>query len=190
MLIFAAIVVLACMSITFKSNNTPVAKEDENVKLLEVGHIARQKLDTTIKRIPAIVGIQIVTINFKKNIRVETYINIDVPTVKDLYNKYNANKLFETPLFTADKKNNQRVLHLINGEFMCVPYKDSTAYKYVPQLDQVFITDVCAIGIPPYGGDASGILTFYLKSPQSDDDKKTLFLIARDISTIVADDNK
>ncbi len=179
---FLMTVVLASMNFSWFSK-TPVLKEDENVKLLVVSRSAAKKMADANKKYDVIVGIQVVTLNFHKNIRIETYMDIDNGVIQDAYNTYVNNKLYETPIFTTDKVNNNRILHIINGEFICVPYKESTAYKYAPALDQAFITDVCAVGIPPYNNDVSGILTFYLKNPPTADEKATIFLFARDIST-------
>ena len=105
-----------------------------------------------------------------------------------MYNKYLNSKIVDVPLFTEDKKDNNRLLRLINGEFICMPYKDSTAYKYVPEGEQL-ISTVCGIGIPPSYGEFSGILTIYLKDVPNSDLTEQLFLLSREISLRIYDDN-
>lgn len=165
-------------------------KPDPNdTPLLKINSTIRDEIDDDVKRSASIVGIQIVTINFEKNIRLETYVSIDSAAVQKIYNNYLNNKVVETVLFDEDKANNTRVLRLINGEFICMPYKESLAYRYAPE-GIAFVSTVCAIGIPPSYGEFSGIFIIYLKDKPDRDMTEKLFLLAREISVKIYDDNK
>lgn len=165
-------------------------KPDPNdTPLLKINSTIRDEIDDDVKRSASIVGIQIVTINFEKNIRLETYVSIDSAAVQKIYNDYLNNKVVETVLFDEDKANNTRVLRLINGEFICMPYKESLAYRYAPE-GIAFVSTVCAIGIPPSYGEFSGIFIIYLKDKPDRDMTEKLFLLAREISVKIYDDNK
>lgn len=147
-------------------------------------------IDRTVNKDKNIVGIQIVTINFQMNTRTETYMSIDNSAVQEIYNRFINNKVIETPIFSTNKDDNSRILKLITGEFVCVPYEKSTAYRFAPEA-KVFITTVCAIGIPPeHYGEFSGIVTIYLRETLSKEREEQLFLFARDLSVKLADENK
>jgi hypothetical protein len=159
------------------------------VPVLYISPRIKTEVTTIVDKSSPIVAIQIVSINFQKNIRLETFAAIDNATIQALYNKYVNNKVVETPFFDNDKNNNNRILRLIGGEFVCLPYKESTAYKFAPDGARI-ISDVCAIGIPPIYGEFSGILTIYLQEHPSKDFQEQLHWMARDIALRIYEDNK
>lgn len=159
------------------------------VPILYISEPIKSEIITIVTKVDKILAVQIVTINFQKNIRIETFISIDNKTLQEIYTRFTNNKVIETPFFDSDRVNNNRILRLIGGEFVCVPYKDSTAYKYAPDAGMI-ITDVCAVGIPPIYGEFSGILTIYLKEKPNKDFEEQLQRMARDISIKIYEDNK
>jgi hypothetical protein len=78
---------------------------------------------------------------------------------------------------------------LIGGEFVCVPFKDSTAFQYAPDAGML-ISNVCAIGIPPIYGEFSGIFTIYLGEKPSKDFEEQLHWMARNFALRIYEDNK
>lgn len=160
-----------------------------SVPVLYVSTRVKSEITTIVTKIDPILAIQIVTINFQKNIRIETFIFTDNVFLRNLYNRYINNKIIETPFFNENKINNGRILRLIGGEFVCIPYKDSTAYQYAPAGEKL-ITEVCAIGIPPIYGEFSGILTIYLSKTPDKDLREQLHWMARDIALKIYEDNK
>lgn len=176
----------------FRATVFSLASEKNIATPIPVLHISdkiKSEITTIVTKSTPIVGIQIVTINFQKNIRLETYTSIDNATVQAIYNKFTNNKVVETPFFDNNKNNNSRILRLIGGEFVCVPFKESTAYQYAPDAGMI-ITNVCAIGIPPIYGEFSGILTIYLKEKPSKDFEEQLHWMARDFALRIYEDNK
>lgn len=156
---------------------------------LSVAPSIRNEIDLSVRKNDDIVGIQVVTINFQKNIRLETYMSIDDPILQSIYDKFVATSVIDTPLFDETELNNQRVLRLINGEFVCVPFEQTPAFKYGPAAKQ-YVKNVCAIGIPPYNlAEFSGILTIYLNKDIKDLNKEELFFFARNLSLSIAYDN-
>ena len=190
--IFLAVIIgvfLTFISIYYFSIAAPTLPEDNSVKLLTITDSIKKQISSIVKKSPDIVAVQVITLNFHKNIRVETYMNISNPIVQEAYDLYLKRKILEVPLFTVDKEKNNRIFSIINGEFTCTPYKESMAYKYAPQLDQVAITDVCSIGIPPYNNNISGLISVYLKYHPSVDEKQNIFLSMRDISNRIYRDS-
>lgn len=157
--------------------------------VMSVSPSIKNEIDDIVRKSVLINGIKIITINFQRNIRTDSYASFDNPVIQEVYNKGITSKVYETPLFSENKLSNKRLLRLISGEFICVPYKETLGYTSAPYLDGI-ITDVCATAIPPYQGDFSGILSIYLSAHPTKDDTERLFLLSRDISIKIYEENK
>jgi hypothetical protein len=181
LMIILLVVVLVKISIT------QVGPVDRPI-VLEITTSVGNYIDSIVRKNQIIEAIQVVTINFQSNVQLDTSMNINTIMLQDIYNSFTNNKVIDTPVFTEEKANNQRILKLINGDFLCIPFKESSIYKYAPQAEQ-FVKHVCAIGIPPTSSGFSGILVLYLKSTPSDDEKSKLFFFARELSAIITEDN-
>ena len=70
---------------------------------------------------------------------------------------------------------------LINGEFICDPFKDTIAYRFAPSADSIVAT-VCANGIPPIYGKFTGILSVYLKRVPTQEEIDRIRTLSRDLS--------
>lgn len=187
-LISAGLVISIWFLISINITKNPLIIISGQEKLV-IPQITKTQIDETVHKIDYIVGIQIVTVDLARNARLETYMSIDDPFLQDAYNTFVNNKVVETPAFTTEKRNNERLLRLISGEYICIPYNETTAYKYAPHLTNK-ITSVCAIGIPPNKyGEFSGILTIYIFGNIDDKEKERLFYFARTISSQVAENN-
>jgi hypothetical protein len=67
------------------------------------------------------------------------------------------------PLFSSSKENNRQVVKMINGEFFCTPYLETTLAKSQPGLLKE-TTTACRASLPPYYGFFSGFVTVFLKN--------------------------
>jgi hypothetical protein len=169
---------------SFLWNSSPATK----IPLLHVSSDLKGDIQNLVDKNDKIVAMQIMTINFQKNIKVDTYSSIDNPRLESIYNKVNNNRVIEIPLFDDSKKNNDRILRLINGEFVCIPYTDHAAYKYAPEGAN-YIGYVCSIGIPPSYGNFSGILSIYLREAPNKEDSEQYFLLSRAIALKIYNDS-
>jgi len=150
----------------------------------------KRQIDRAVDRQPNVLAMQVVTVHFQRNIRVETYMKISNPVLQEMYNLYLNNKVVDVPLFNTDPDNNKRMLRLINGEFVCMPFMNTISGKTVPAAGKL-ISTVCAIGIPPQlHGEFTGILTIYLEKRPDPVEEQILFLFARDTSVKIYDANK
>lgn len=156
--------------------------------ILHVSLHVKNYIARAIDRNSNLLAVQILSVDFQRNILIETYADISNPILREFYNTFINNMVLETPIFTEDNVNNARIIELINGDFSCILYKDSTAYKYAPQADRI-TKSVCAIGIPPNGLGFSGMLLLYLKTQPTKDEKEQLFFFSRELSRIITDDN-
>ena len=161
----------------------------DTIKTLSISPDVKRSIEDFNQRLDFVVGVQIVTLNFTRNIRVYTYANIDSLLIQEAFDSYILRRITDTPIFDSDKSNNDRMIKILSGEFICVPYNMSTAYKYVPELNS-YIGNVCAISIPPYNNEITGIITVYLRTIPTEEEKKTIFLFLRDQSFKIFEDSK
>jgi hypothetical protein len=190
MVLGIAVVLAIIVSVWLVNRNidTPISISKDN-HFLKVSSGIKNEIDTVVKKSPILVGIQVISINFQQNIRDDVYTSFDNGRALRIYEEYLANKAFNVPLFSDNKLTNRRLLRLISGEFVCTPFKETVVYYQAPKLaDQ--ITDVCSMAIPPYHGDFSGIFNVYLTSHPTKDDEELLFLLSRDFSFKIYEENK
>ena len=128
-----------------------------------------------------VAGIQVVSVNFKKNSRAQTYFFGNDAVLKKDIDTYMANKIADNPMFTDSESNNQRVVNLINGDFVCYDFKDTPGAKLYPDAAKD-VTTVCSISIPPYYGRFSGYLNMYLLRKPNLDDLILIKQLERDIA--------
>lgn len=172
------------------NKTAPRQHSSDSVVLLNVPDSLKTEINGVVYRNDNVIGIQIITVHFQRNIQLDTYISIDDSSVREIYTRFLYNKVIETPFFNSDLESNQRLIRLINGDFFCIPYTDSTAGKLAPAAGE-FIKTVCAIGIPPQRyGEFTGMLVIYLKDPPDSSEIDSLFLFARDLSAKIYDANK
>lgn len=120
-------------------------------------------IDAIVRKSDLVVAIQVTLVDFQRNTRTVTYTSIDDPGLRGVYAEFEKSRVpVEVPLFTADIINNKRVVDLVNGEFICNPYKETIAATLVPESTKYIVT-LCANSVPPYYGRFSGILGVYLK---------------------------
>lgn len=163
---------------------------DKNNNLLIISDSLKILIEDVVRRDSYIVGAQIVTIDFKHNRKIETYAIIDSTALNAIYQMFIETSVVDVPLFREDRRDNDNILRLMNGEFVCVPFKDSSAYRYAPTAE-VYVKYVCGIAIPPNQyNNFSGILTLYLNSTPSEQVLDRLFIFARSTSLRIAQDNE
>jgi len=118
-------------------------------------------IDSAVAQSEIVIAIQITLVDFQRNTRVITYTGIDNPKVKEIYIKFMDKAPTELPLFNTDMINNERLVNLVNGDFICTPYKDTLSAKLVPESIS-YIKTLCAGPVPPLYGRFTGIISIYL----------------------------
>lgn len=139
-------------------------------------------IDTTVEKTKYIIGgIQIVSVDFRKNTRGNIYFSFSDLVLKSSAENYSRTMITDVPLFTDSELVNQKIIELINGEFVCYKFKDTIAYNIFPKAADT-ITTVCAVSIPPYYGRFSGYMNIYLTHEPTSDDLVFLKQLSREIS--------
>lgn len=139
---------------------------------------------------PNIVAIQIAEADLRTNTRHIVFTSIRKYELKTLYNNFIDGTITKkVPVFTKDQAANERIIRILNHEFVCSSYKDTISYKFVPESGK-YISTVCAMSIPPHYGEFKGIVGFFLEKEPTETEKEFLRSILREISLKVAPELK
>jgi hypothetical protein len=160
-----------------------------NVAKLYISSTTKDRIRAANRNDDEIVAIQVLTLNFEKNIRISTYIDIETDVLSKMYKSYLKSRVYDVPVFTNDKDTDTRMLSLLDGQFVCVPYSSSIAYKYVPEAEP-YIKTACAMAIPPSTIDTLGLFVIYLKTELSISEGLILDNFSRDMATKIYDENE
>lgn len=156
--------------------------ESDGPLIITLGADTQAYIDSVIlKSKDTVLGIQILSVNFKKNSRSTSYFSTLDASLKTTYSKFLDTQVSPLPLFSDIETSNQRVINLINGEFICKDV-NSMYIDSQPVRDNKSVKSICSISIPPYYGRFSGYMNILL--PVNVSEVNTVFMrqLARDIS--------
>jgi len=144
------------------------------------------EIDALVEKSDLINGIQITIVDFQKNTRYIVYTSVDNKDLKNVYLRIPSSSGFDTPLFNADLMNNQLLVSLINGEFICHPYGITLEAKMSPETLK-YINVVCANGIPPYYGRFSGIVSVYTRRSPTSEEVDQIRTLSKNLALTIYD---
>ena len=151
---------------------------------------AQARIINIVEKTDIIEGIIIVDVDLQRNTRHSIFVSIKDKDIQELYDKFvNGSITFEVPFFTGVDVDDQRLIRVMNHEFVCGPFKDTIVYRYAPTAANR-IKVVCAISIPPSYGTFKGIVGIYLKEEPSDTQKDQIRIYIKEISEDVSRDTK
>jgi hypothetical protein len=167
--------------VVYNSIKVGARYETQQPLVLNLSNSTRDYINLAAEKTKGIVaGIQVVSVDFKKNSRSTSHFVTTEASLLLSFNEYTDNKVAPTPLFTNSEIENQRVIDLINGEFVCLPFTQTIAGTIFSRAKN--ITTVCSISIPPYYGRFSGYMNVYLKTSLAGTDLSIVRQLSRDIS--------
>lgn len=154
----------------------------------ELSKKTTDEIDVVAERSELIVGIQVVLADFQKNQRIViyTYIDADHPELKKIYTKYNNTIIDNIPLFSDNVESNKHLVELINGEFSCRPFTESTNATLVPDARQ-YIKVVCSNGIPASYGRFTGLIAVYLNRQPTPEEYDQVRSVSKTLATSIFD---
>lgn len=169
-------------TVIYNSLKVGAKVETEESLILNLSQPTIVMLEETAARLRLTIGgIAVTNVNFKKNTRSTAYFAIVDPALKTAYSIFQSNKISDTVLFNDNEINNQRIINLINGEFICNDFKDTIAAKSMPMAIPA-ISTVCSISIPPYYGRFSGYMSIFLIKKPTVEELTLIRQVSRDIS--------
>jgi hypothetical protein len=142
------------------------------------------EIDLAVIKSDIIVAIQVTLVDFQRNTRIISYTSIDKPELRLIFGKFIKSAPSELPLFNTDVVNNRRLVDLVNGEFICDPYRETIAAKLVPE-STTHITTLCANSIPPFYGRFSGIIGIYLHRQPTPGEVDQIRALAKSLSSTI-----
>jgi hypothetical protein len=176
-----SLIIILAISIFVSSPQTP--KKD----------ILRPETITTINAMilpysPHVMGVQVSALDIQTNSRVIVYTHLLDSTVEKIYlSSLAKNNYGSYPIFTKDNNPNERVIRLLNHEFVCVDFQETLIFKIAPELGG-HVQYICSISIPPSYGEFKGLVTLFLDTPPTDDDQLQYQALIKEISQTVSDD--
>lgn len=109
-----------------------------------------------------IMGINVIRVDFQNNRRNTTFRYFkeeEVTTEWEAFIKSGE----KVPLFGDNESSNQRLVSLINGQFVCVRTLDTSAGRVIPSVNQYSLA-TCMAPIPPGYGDFVGFINVFLRA--------------------------
>jgi hypothetical protein len=168
-------------SVVYNSIRVGARVETSESLIINLSDRSRILVDTASSRARYLIaGIQVVNVDFKKNSRSTAYISINDQSLKNAFNRFEENYFGPVPLFSEKESNNQKLINLINGEFVCEDFVGT--YASTSLLGVSTVPTLCSISIPPYYGRFSGYMNIYLLKVPTVDEVILVRQIARDLS--------
>lgn len=186
---FAAIVVLIGFTV-FQNRakiyasitSTPEIATPSTVVVFNVSTTSRDRLKQLIDADDLISSVIVLNADLRNNRRIPIWWYSDDPLVQKTFDGQFVNK-GSIPLFTAEEKNNENIVGIINGEFACSLYNEGNAALF-PGLGSRMPT-VCRASLPPYYGQFSGFLSISLNRIPTPDElialKSTTLALATEV---------
>lgn len=165
-------------------NSLRVSAQVESISplVIKLSESTKVLMDSTIaKSTDLIVGIQVMNVDFKKNTRSTSYFSFGNTILKESVKDYELASISDIPLFTDKESNNQMVVNLINGEFVCRDFSDTIEHKTFFGASRI-VKSVCSISIPPFYGRFTGYMNIYLTKIPTQDEVIFIRQLARDMS--------
>ncbi len=170
----AVVVVILIFALTFYENRNKVyesvgADRFSSYKTMVISEKTKAKIDETVHRVPIVLGLHVVEVNFTKNERFTAYLKMDDVDLANGYKEYLDHKIANPMVFTTNEHMNNRIVRLINGEFVCLPMNETIAVAFGAAA-QKNVGLICSVSIPPVYGKFRGYLTAYVKKDYRDTD--------------------
>ncbi|MDM0042134.1 hypothetical protein QTI05_24060 [Variovorax sp. J22R193] len=119
------------------------------------------RMKSAVDRSKSIVAVSLDNIDFRKNKSEPVYFYADVASFNIAMNDYIIRLMGERELFiSGNEKNNQRIVGIINGDFVCMPIPEYISNE-VPVANKLAAA-ICSISVPPYYGQIIGYLNIWV----------------------------
>lgn len=125
-------------------------------------------------------GIQVIAVDFSRNIRYSVYRSTRNEAIETSWNAYMASRTAIPLLFTANETNNFRLINIMNGKFTCERYAESIGAGIYHGLKEE-IAEVCSLAIPP----GAGYINFYSPVLLTEEQRLELHARAAEISQLL-----
>lgn len=156
-------------------------KPDVRVAMFEISEETRERVQGIADADPSVIAIGISSADLRRNEIVVLDWYGKTPATQMVGQTLSGTELNSLPIFTSSDENNIQILKLINGEFSCTPFADTTISRIYPELASE-ITTVCGASIPAYYGYFSGTISVFFNKQLSPEKEQQMKLITDKIS--------
>jgi hypothetical protein len=165
-----ALMLLTAMSVAFWENRpiiygTITAGDKFSADVIPpLSEPTKTSIKNIVDRHSNIVAVQILKTDFRNNVRDTVHFYSEIKQLQQEYEGYESSKINSSQIFqTGDTEQNERMIKIIEQEFVCVPVPDNilmmmpSSQKYAQQL--------CSISVPPRYGKMVGYINIWLSTP-------------------------
>ena len=182
-LVFATIVFITLWEERVTITNQVVNASFNKTKKWEVS----QRTETTIKNEidahPVAAWALVTEMDLGANVNRNNFWYNEDKLIHNLFSQPILNQTYNR-IFDFDNAHTAQMVKILQNEFVCSPFSESTMYSYVSQLnDQT--ENVCKIAIPPFYGRFVGVLTIGIRGPITEDVKFSVRSMASNIAATV-----
>jgi hypothetical protein len=131
-----------------------------------------------------ILGMGVLGADLRQNEARSLYFFSDDNALDNLNENFQQAGINRFPLFTNSEQSNIEVIKIINGEFSCTPFRDTSFSVIFPELNST-INFLCRGSIPAYYGYFSGYIIVFVKGPMNPDIVALLKLSTEKLATEV-----
>ncbi len=145
-------------------------------------------INSDMSRVNNLVGVIIVSADIQTNSQKVVFLKINDSVLDAMFTNYFKYKSITqfAPLFTKDNDEiNQRMVKLINHEFVCAPWSSTVGSRFIPDAEQK-IKMTCAVGVPPSYGGFDGTINILLSKDPTEDEKVKILAILRETANDIA----
>lgn len=184
---FAALVVL--IGYTFFENRAAIVSYIVNGRQADAPATGSFVVSTSSQaRVKQVVDVDdlvnsmvVMNADIRNNRRVPLFWYSDDTSIQKTLDSSFASRYGGIPLFTAEEKNNENIVGVINGEFACSPYEAGNQSLYPGMAARMPV--VCRASLPPYYGQFSGFVAISLNRQPTPDELVALKAETLSIST-------
>jgi hypothetical protein len=144
----------------FQSIYAAVTSQNETASW-EISRATQDQLITLVQTSSLIKMAVILDVDLQKNRSIVRFRQLNDPDELEIKRK--ANAILPQAVFDYDPKNTQQMVGVLNNEFVCAQFQDTSYQRYFPELGKRMPV-ICSIAIPPFYGRFVGILTLGLNT--------------------------
>lgn len=182
----SVLLILLSLGLAFYENRQAVYDSvganslSEHAPNIKISERSSKEMTELVNRSPVILGLQVIEVDFVKNSRRTVFVNIDDQILNKAFETYFKTKLTDAPAITLIEHDNKRLVRLVNGEFVCLPYKDTIGQVLVGGGDS--IGAVCSLAVPPIYGKFRGYITAFLSKTATISEQQQIKIALQNLS--------
>lgn len=169
-------------NITLKMRGAAMYETGNSLKFLS--RESKSALRALLNSSPNIAAIQIINVDFKRNERYSTFFASNNATFVEEFSINQSRKRKNLPLFTKEEAWNNRVVSIINNNFICTPFEDTLSATLYP-IAGADINQVCSMSVPPFLGHFVGFINVHLYGELTKKEEEALRLTIATVSSSI-----